>query len=511
MVAMCRPQDHCLARSLPPGRTTSHLDRGSGSASYVAPRGARGLDRFGQGRGAASHGKVAKVHDAALEPLLPQASLLEELHALLTENPRLAKLVEPHPDEPDRPVHRLLAAGRAPYYVVPVPVAGRPGTLYVSRLPGLHHDSTRAEVAALLDLGVNRIVCLVPTQTLNQVHHADRYLQEMATRFDGRFTQLEIVDHHVPRSDEAFEAALEAVDEDLRRGRTVLVHCVGGCGRTGMFVASLLVRAGLEAEEAIRAFRRQRRCGPETPEQVAYVVRYASRRATRKGGAGGSTADYPRVRVTVDRSGQPVQLARGGLARIQLGRLKLGPRHARRVAIKRFARDPTKAEAQRQQEVIEILVRAGVRLPRMAMMPLDGDGPWVQVTPLFGSTGRGAKLEQPRMFYRNLAPIDRRFAIDQLTRVAEAGFMPSLDLFLVFQRGGDGGIIPMDLDLIVPEVSTARRAAKVLSCIIQVGHRADERDALLDVAYSVAGRDLADGIRALIEPANSRYRAYWSF
>jgi hypothetical protein len=39
------------------------------------------------------------------------------------------------------------------------------------------------------------------------------------------------------------------------------------------------VVAGLEPLEAVRTYRRHRGCGPETSEQVAYVVRYARRRA----------------------------------------------------------------------------------------------------------------------------------------------------------------------------------------------------------------------------------------
>ena len=73
----------------------------------------------------------------------------------------------------------------------------------------------------------------------------------------------------------AFLAALDEVDLCVGRGETVLVHCGAGCGRTGMFSACLLVRHGSTPVEAIRTHRRLRGCGPETPEQVAFVVWYA--------------------------------------------------------------------------------------------------------------------------------------------------------------------------------------------------------------------------------------------
>ena len=58
---------------------------------------------------------------------------------------------------------------------------------------------------------------------------------------------------------------------------TVYVHCGAGCGRAGVFASCLLGLHGAEPLDAIGRFRAIRGCGPETPEQVAYVVRHAGR------------------------------------------------------------------------------------------------------------------------------------------------------------------------------------------------------------------------------------------
>jgi len=120
----------------------------------------------------------------------------------------------------------------------------------------------------------------------------------------------------------------------------------------------------------------------------------------------------------------------------------------------------------------------------MAMNKLV-DGTWVQVTPLFGSVVRGSKFHQPSLFYRLLDSEQRGFAIDQLTRVANAGYSPSVDLFVMF-KDRSKGIVPIDLDLIHAEPDALKSARKLLTTIVQIGESAKERDALLAVGQAVA-------------------------
>jgi len=143
-------------------------------------------------------------------------------------------------------------------------------------------EHARSEVQALRDYGVDDLVCLVPTLSLEELHRGTRYLEHARESFGERFHQVDILDHQLPANDDAFDRAVLHVHELVKAERKVLVHCVAGCGRTGMFISCLLVREGMAPVDAIRAFRRHRRCGPDTVEQAAYVVRYAKRFASRK-------------------------------------------------------------------------------------------------------------------------------------------------------------------------------------------------------------------------------------
>ena len=52
-----------------------------------------------------------------------------------------------------------------------------------------------------------------------------------------------------------------------RCASTVVVHCRGGLGRSGMFAASVLVALGRPARKAIEAVREAREGTIETPDQ----------------------------------------------------------------------------------------------------------------------------------------------------------------------------------------------------------------------------------------------------
>ena len=65
--------------------------------------------------------------------------------------------------------------------------------------------------------------------------------------------------------------AAELVAEHVSRGEGVVVHCVGGTGRTGTVLACTLRRLGRSADEAIATVRQYRPHWPESPWQEEVV------------------------------------------------------------------------------------------------------------------------------------------------------------------------------------------------------------------------------------------------
>jgi protein-tyrosine phosphatase len=137
-----------------------------------------------------------------------------------------------------------------------------PGRLLAGRYPG-------ASVDELLAAGVTLFVDLTE----------EGELEPYVTRVVGaRHVRFPVLDMWVT-SDEQLVRTLDAIDAELAGGGTVLVHCWGGCGRTGTVIAAWWVRHGADPGEALERYQTlcraysTRRC-PETPEQVALVRRW---------------------------------------------------------------------------------------------------------------------------------------------------------------------------------------------------------------------------------------------
>jgi hypothetical protein len=61
------------------------------------------------------------------------------------------------------------------------------------------------------------------------------------------------------------------VAEGVRRGEGVIVHCLGGVGRTGTVLGCALRELGYSADEAVAAIRAHRPSWPESPWQEELV------------------------------------------------------------------------------------------------------------------------------------------------------------------------------------------------------------------------------------------------
>jgi len=91
------------------------------------------------------------------------------------------------------------------------------------------------------------------------------------------FIPFPIEDRSLPADSNEFEVFVNKLLEHSRKGRSVVVHCRAGIGRSSLVAAAVLTKMGLSADQAFRLIEQARgRPVPDTLEQKKWVEHYSS-------------------------------------------------------------------------------------------------------------------------------------------------------------------------------------------------------------------------------------------
>lgn len=134
----------------------------------------------------------------------------------------------------------------------------------------------RLDLARLREVyRTDTLVSLVEDRELKVLQIAD--LVSAAREVGIAVIRFPIADVSVPISISDTVALVDSIVSELSEQRTVVVHCMGGLGRTGLVVGCVLTSLGATAEEAITGVRSVRRGAVETTEQETFVRRFGAR------------------------------------------------------------------------------------------------------------------------------------------------------------------------------------------------------------------------------------------
>lgn len=151
------------------------------------------------------------------------------------------------------------------------------GTLAICQLPGRSGD-----YAGDLDLIASWAPGLVISMTteIEMMQHGARNFGADVQSRACRWVHLPVDDFGTPsRETEAkWATASASARHALRGGGRVLIHCMGGCGRSGMAALRLMIETGEDPDAALKHLRAVRPCAVETDEQMGWA------RAGRKNG-----------------------------------------------------------------------------------------------------------------------------------------------------------------------------------------------------------------------------------
>lgn len=160
---------------------------------------------------------------------------------------------------------------------------GLPGRLGLTRAPGLRWPGRAGPAAGADPLG----------EDLGQLagEHGATLLVTLLTRreLDGlgglgrsaRALGMAWIHHPIPdmgppASTAAAARLVARLAEHLGSGRTAVIHCLAGLGRTGTVAACLLVTRGLAAGEAVAAVRAIRPGSVQSEAQAGFVEAFAA-------------------------------------------------------------------------------------------------------------------------------------------------------------------------------------------------------------------------------------------
>jgi ADP-ribosyl-[dinitrogen reductase] hydrolase len=130
----------------------------------------------------------------------------------------------------------------------------------------------RIDIAAIADWGAVALVTLMESHELDMLGVSG--LGDVVKARGLDWYHLPVQDVSVPNV--SFEAqwvdAGSALRSRLLAGQSIVVHCRGGLGRTGMVAARLLIELGEKPVMALQRVRAARPGAVETAEQERYVL-----------------------------------------------------------------------------------------------------------------------------------------------------------------------------------------------------------------------------------------------
>lgn len=157
-------------------------------------------------------------------------------------------------------------------FTLPWPAGGRgfAGRIGLSRLPGRDGPLEEA-LAAIRDWGATLVVSMTEMEEMARRGVADLGERLAAHGIDWR--HFPIRDYGAPQAAESRWPPLSAeLHAELEAGGSLLLHCAGGCGRSGMVALRLFVERGVDPAEALALIRSVRPCAVETAEQQAWAT-----------------------------------------------------------------------------------------------------------------------------------------------------------------------------------------------------------------------------------------------
>lgn len=137
--------------------------------------------------------------------------------------------------------------------------------------PGTKEADLTSSIHTLKEAGADIIISMLPDDEMAKLKVTK--LGKETEQQGMMWYQLPVEDDHAPEQDffSAFNPVKEAILGHLKEKKTLVIHCRGGTGRTGMMAAILLLESGYQWEQAKSLVQSIRPTSLTIPAHVAFL------------------------------------------------------------------------------------------------------------------------------------------------------------------------------------------------------------------------------------------------
>ena len=164
-------------------------------------------------------------------------------------------------------------------YVQPKDVRGK---IFLTCFPGrsgakvsFEEDIFLEELNNFSSLNSNTVVTLVEDNEIENLCDKKFFVRKIYSH-NLKWIHMPIADLKSPdhKFMDKWQTTKVLLKNDLIEGKNIILHCMGGKGRTGTIAAILLIEFGEKYKEAIKIVREKRKGAIETKEQEEFIFSY---------------------------------------------------------------------------------------------------------------------------------------------------------------------------------------------------------------------------------------------
>ena len=165
-------------------------------------------------------------------------------------------------------------------FVQPKNVSGK---IFLTCFPGREGKEINFKESIFLEdlnnfnnLGCNTVLSLVEDSEFEKLCDKKNFVRSLYAK-NLKWIHMPIEDLKAPdrQFSEKWETTKVLLKNDLMDGKNIVIHCMGGKGRSGTVAAIILTEFGEDNKKAIEIVRDRRKGAIETEEQEKFILNYS--------------------------------------------------------------------------------------------------------------------------------------------------------------------------------------------------------------------------------------------